>query len=204
MAAFPAGEVERIINEEIVRGQGTKLWTTPQARRRYQKMLATLVLGDRATTNDLSGLLDAVFDGHYELAPYCREREQMYAFAPDALGRLTTLLEQVRGVLGRTLSAQLYWPADAVIAREQGGAFLSMQHEQLGGELAHIAVISGRGGTVGFLASRAVTLDQSLQACRYLLMTQAESLEFDAHYDAAQRMLRQASPLFNMPDATVN
>jgi len=84
MAVFPAEEVERIINEEIVRGQGNTLWTKPQARRRYQKLLATLVLGKRARHDGLGDLLDSVFDAQYELSPYCSERERLFAFELDA------------------------------------------------------------------------------------------------------------------------
>lgn len=202
MAVFPAEEVERIINEEIVRGQGNTLWTKPQARRRYQKLLATLVLGKRARHDGLGDLLDSVFDAQYELSPYCSERERLFAFELDAVRRLSEVQELVHGVIGRTLSAQIRWPADAVMPHDQGFAFLHTQFEQLNVERAQVQLAGVRGGTVALHSSRVITLDQSLQVCRYLLMTHAETLEFDEHYNVAQSLLRRSSPLFNMPEET--
>jgi len=85
---------------------------------------------------------------------------------------------------------------------DQGFAFLHTQFEQLNVERAQVQLAGVRGGTVALHSSRVITLDQSLQVCRYLLMTHAETLEFDEHYNAAQSLLRRSSPLFNMPEET--
>ena len=195
---FPTDEIDGIIREEIIRGHETNLWTKPQARRRYQKLLAARVIGGRGEGDGVGVLVDAIFDAHYELSPYCTDSDRLFAFAPDATQRLVALLSLVRGILGRTLSAELLWPADSVMPHDQGREFLLMQHEQLRNELAQAVALGGaRGGTVAFRSQRAVLLDQSLQVCRYLLMTGDESRVFDGHYTRAQRMLRQAGPLFN-------
>ena len=200
MAEFPTEDVERIINEEIVRGHGNTLWTTPEARRRYQKLLAQLVIGERGRRAGLIGLLSSMFDAHYELAPYCTERERIFAFTSDAVPRLTSLLDMVRSIIGRTLSAEFFWPEDSMMSHEHGRTFLLMQHEQIGGECAQASLVGSSGKTVGLHSSRSVTLDGALQVCRYLLLARDEGLEFDEHYSRAQGMLRQASPLFAMPD----
>lgn len=196
MADYPSDEIERIIQEEILRGHNTSLWTQPQARRRYQQLLAGLVV----QSGDSRGkLLADVFDAQYELAPYCTTRERMFVFTTDALVRLRELLRILRTTITAVLNARDSWPQDSRMSHDDGAAFLEIQLEQLQDELERSQQAHATGKSVGLHSGRAVTLDETLQVCKYLLLTTAESDEFDEHYGHAQQQMRNAGPLFHMP-----
>lgn len=205
MAQFPAEEIERIINEEILRGHGNTLWTTPQARRRYQMLLTRTVLAGRAESRPLTDLFRRIIDGHYELAPYCSDRERIFSFPANAATGIAAFFERLRSAIDATLALRSQWPPDALMPRESGEQFLRAQSEQLAGDSERLVMLARTGQRIGLHSERAVTLDQTLQVCRYLLLTAAESTLFDEYYGRAQAMLRAASPLFNAPpDMPVN
>ncbi len=205
MAVFPTDDVQRIIDEEILRGAGNTLWTKPKARLRYQVLLANLVIGDRHDRPQVMRLLADIFNAHYELSRFATDSDRIWGFAPDAIPGLMGFQKQVSGVFVGILNARDVWPADACVPLDGVQALLEDQVKSLDAEIKRATKALETNSPIGMHSRRAVQLDEALQAARYGLLTRTECLEFDDFYNRAQALLRQSAPLFDMrPDVSVN
>lgn len=193
MAIFPAEEVDRIISEELARAENGA-WTTPEARRRYQALFLRLVMGPRPNAEEHVKLLDAVIEGIAGIARYCTDRDCLFMVDAPDVPQFEKLLQNSRSILIRVLSARQLWSPSARIAHDLGERFLRQQEEQLADMCRQLDGARARGVRVGFRSDHVVALDCAFHSCVYLLLSEGESLEYDAFYNRAQSMLRGIRP----------
>jgi hypothetical protein len=200
MSAYPAEEIDRIIAEEVCRGEEASKWYGPVARARITMLFMERLCGawHKQSVRDA---LKALAIAEQKLLYYCTDKEVVWCFSDGgAYQMLGRILDSYTVGLSMALTAADEWPIESSFgSHEDRKNVLEIFQE-------HTATVRARGeaefraeGRVSIQASEFVEMYLNLQAIYCVFLTSIELQVFLEQMAMAIEQLGGAQILFFPP-----